>query len=67
MGILAANGLIAGSELEKTGVAGELSLDGAVRPVHAVVSWLLHFKDSSYANELWRNHLYGSRPTARKP
>jgi magnesium chelatase family protein len=41
MGILAASGLVDGSRLERTAMAGELSLDGSVRPVPGVLPMAL--------------------------
>ena len=41
LGILAATGTLAAPELERTGAIGELSLDGAVRPVPGILPMIL--------------------------
>lgn len=46
MGILAANGLIEGEGLQGLGVAGELSLDGEVRPVKGILPMVLAAKQT---------------------
>ena len=46
LGILAASGSLTCSDLEETAIVGELSLDGAVRPVRGVLPMVLEAKQN---------------------
>ncbi len=46
LGILAASGTLTCPDLEKTAIVGELSLDGAVRPVRGVLPMVLEAKQN---------------------
>ncbi len=48
VGILVASGMISGSRLEGLLLTGELSLDGAVRPVRGILPMALQARDSGF-------------------